>query len=120
MANKLAKPDRQNAVPAAAARHVAPSIRLPLIEAPSMPADGGALRFGRSEEEAQLWTQATDRLQTVLTKTGATTGELASNVRQIQKGFLFVNQPQDTDFSYLHIEPLIDQASDLFDRAIRD
>jgi hypothetical protein len=74
----------------------------------------------RPEQEAQRWKDIRKGLAHSLTTNGTLTGAPAPTLLQIEAGFTFVAQPEDTDFSYLHIEPLIDQASDLLDRGIRD
>jgi hypothetical protein len=46
--------------------------------------------------------------------------EPAEFLRRIEAGFSFSADASDADFSPLHVEPLLDQAADLFDRGIKD
>lgn len=74
----------------------------------------------RDPREEQVWRGIVAKMDASLTSNGLLSGSPNSNLLQIESGFIFAQQPNDTDFSYLHIEPLIDQASDLLDRGIRD
>jgi hypothetical protein len=81
-----------------------------------------ATSFPRLPEETSRWQGVLNALsQTLrLTSTGNAAGDLAVALRRIESGFAFVAQREDSDFSFLHIEPLLDQAADLLDRGIRD
>jgi hypothetical protein len=85
------------------------------------PADEPA-RSNRSPRDAKAWEQLQGRIQELfpLTKDGSSSAALVANLRRIESGFRFVAVLQDSDFSELHVEPLLDQAADLLDRGVRD
>jgi hypothetical protein len=78
--------------------------------------------FSRSASEQKEW----DRMRNIIrsdlrpTSDGTVTGSLSAFTRRIEAGFKFKAQDRDEDFSYLHVEPLLDQAADLLDRGLRD
>lgn len=76
----------------------------------------------RTEAEQATWETVSQLLssQNFLTADGSTYGALAPALADIASGFSFKQQPEDIDFSSFHVESLLDQAADLFDRAIRD
>lgn len=53
-----------------------------------------------------------------ITGDGTLAGELRPNSKRIEDGFAFVPHAADEDFISFHIEPLLDQAADLFDRGV--
>ena len=81
-----------------------------------------ATMLGRTGEEAATWERITRELGTSLqfTSDGKATGELSDELQRIEKGFVFRAARNDSDYVWLHVEPLIDQAADLLDRGLQD
>ncbi|MCI0538005.1 MAG: hypothetical protein L0Z50_22545 [Verrucomicrobiales bacterium] len=82
----------------------------------------GAIPFPRPNDEAQAWKSTVRKLATEcpITTNESLSGPLNRFLLRIESGFTFKRNPTDTDFSPLHIEPLLDQAADLLDRGLRD
>ena len=81
-----------------------------------------AFTFSRSEEEKAIWSQLLNSIEKDLTLTtkGNCCGDLNRNFLKIESGFKFNRAELDEEFLPTHIEPLIDQASDLLDRCLKD
>lgn len=76
----------------------------------------------RSPSELELWKKVIEQTPELLalTENEDLSSPLDKNLLRIDSGFVFEPAPQDVELSYLHVEPLLDQAADLLDRAIRD
>ncbi|QOJ21923.1 MAG: hypothetical protein HRU77_15270 [Gammaproteobacteria bacterium] len=80
------------------------------------------ITFKRANTEKSSWDRIVKSLDTTfkLTKDGSTSATLTDQIRRIEYGFIFKSDQADTDFSWQHVEPLLDQAADLLDRALRE
>ena len=77
--------------------------------------------FARTVVDERGWKRTKDRLATApLTARGLAAGKFERNALHIDSGFRFAAEPNDEDFSFMQVEPLLDQAADLLDRALRD
>src|SRR4051794_6360954 len=85
--------------------------------APFAPVTRNGPSFARTASEEREWTNVKAALQAPQIGLDVSLPQAA---QQIERGFSFATAVQDESLSPLHIEPLIDQAADLFDRAIRD
>lgn len=74
------------------------------------------------QEGTERWVAYRNKIAPIFqfTRDGSPEGELSKHLTRIEAGFKFSAEEGDTGFSELHIEPLIDQAADLLDRAVRD
>jgi hypothetical protein len=85
--------------------------------APLAPVTRNGPPFARTASEEREWANVKAALQAPQIGLDVALPQAA---QQIERGFSFSTAVQDESLSPLHIEPLIDQAADLFDRAIRD
>nr|WP_281719715.1 hypothetical protein [Nitrosomonas nitrosa] len=78
--------------------------------------------LNRPSDELQVWERIKERLATdyAISENGKLSGNLTHRFRSIESDFRFNRKAEDTSYNLLHIEPLIDQAADLFDRGVRD
>jgi hypothetical protein len=77
--------------------------------------------FPRSSDAEAAWTAVKAHLRDLsITSDGQVTGTLLRVFKRIDSGLTITPEEDDTHFSPFHIEPLVDQAADLFDRAVRD
>lgn len=77
--------------------------------------------FERDEREQAEWERLRDLLrQTGLTSSGTNRGGLTELLRDITSGMRVDTDSSPLRFSMFHVEPLLDQAADLFDRCLRD
>lgn len=79
-------------------------------------------QFKRPPEQQAVWDNILKRLDKDLALTAGNTvdGALKPDLMRVEKGFEFKSEASDTDFSELHVGPLLDQASDLLDRCLRE
>lgn len=77
--------------------------------------------FKRSEEEAKIWKKIQGVLKndSTLVLEPETLAKCLKVPRRIEEGFEFNVEERDEDFSSFHAEILLDQSSDLLDRAIK-
>lgn len=76
----------------------------------------------RPEADRGTWAKTVDAIKGTLNITEGDTlaTPLAGRFRRLEDLFTFTPRESDEAFKPLHIEPLLDQAADLLDRAIRD
>jgi hypothetical protein len=75
--------------------------------------------FARTPTAESKWTDVKSKLAEISVQLGLDTPDRPF-FRRIEHGFSFRASPHDTDFYYLHVEPLLDQAADLLERAIKE
>jgi hypothetical protein len=78
--------------------------------------------FERDAKAKESWDETVEEISKAcqLTTDGTEAGRLSDYLLRIEHRFKFKAEQNDTDFSKLHIEPLLDQAADLLDRGLRD
>lgn len=79
-------------------------------------------QFKRPPEEEKIFQEIVSVLekQYRITSDGNLTGRFQRNFLPIGSNFTFESVSTDEEFRHLHVEPLLDQAADLLERAIRD
>lgn len=75
--------------------------------------------FARSAAAETKWAAIRGKLDEVSVALGLDGPERAY-FKRIEAGFTYSKTASDTDFQPLHVEPLLDQAADLLERAIRE